>query len=56
MKYSLFFLVVLVLFLEIGNVNLYPMELESTHMVDISLVDSSLTQLHQGVYEFTANI
>ncbi|UCG01908.1 MAG: hypothetical protein JSW11_20190 [Candidatus Heimdallarchaeota archaeon] len=56
MKRLLLFFVLIFLSLNVGSVKLLPERLEAINEVDIIFVDSSLTQLNQGVYEFTATI
>lgn len=56
MKRIILFLTLFFLCFNVGSVKLYPERLESITEVNIGLVDSSLTQVQQGVYEFTAII
>ncbi|MFX1285867.1 MAG: hypothetical protein ACFFB5_19655 [Promethearchaeota archaeon] len=50
----LIFLGLLLLFLNVGSVNPYLGEINLINQVEFNLIDSSLTQINQGVYQFSA--
>ncbi|MHA2327543.1 MAG: hypothetical protein ACXACR_03380, partial [Candidatus Hodarchaeales archaeon] len=50
------FLMLVFLLINVGSVSLNPGEIEAISEVDFSLIGSSLTQIKQGVYKFTATV
>ncbi|MFX0206060.1 MAG: hypothetical protein ACFFDT_08730 [Candidatus Hodarchaeota archaeon] len=52
----LVFLGLLLLFLNVRSVNTYLAGIDSINQVEFSLIGSSLTQINQGVYQFTATV
>ncbi|MFX1517926.1 MAG: hypothetical protein ACFFC6_16615 [Promethearchaeota archaeon] len=56
MKRIVILFILTFLFLGIQSVKLYPERVTTINEVDISLVDSSLSQVQQGIYEFTTTI